>query len=354
MNNLASIDKLNLLISDFDLKDSIFSNSRWSKKYKSKPISASADDTYLTNTQSGIPIIADGLFLNIDNFNIDIMNNRSGSLGMLISMNPNKFSDIENPFNYQPSDFHQCVKSLNYTLIANDVECDISSAQIIRLDACKQKIMPYPLMSYHPIFAQMGAKRQFEATYRDTFRFQNGQRETAIYDKQKESNLSSDYANLMRIENRFKKSASVARYTPFSNLSQVIDSISHNGYDEITSNYNHYLMSEVLATYNPNITYLNDTSQLLSVLAQESPNRILDRLLGLRGIEALIGDFGSIENIAQIITDMQNHSCGKSARQFKYRITKKLLTYVEQSHALRTMQKDRTSMLYDDIYAFAQ
>jgi hypothetical protein len=354
MNNLASIDKLNLLVSDFELDDSIIINPKWSKKYKPRSLSGSPDEAYLTETKSGTAILADSIFLNDDNFNIDIKNTRSGDLRLLISANPNRFSQSDSPLEYSPDDYTNCIETLNNTLAENGISCDTSSSSIIRYDSCKQMILPHPLISYHPVFSQMGAKRQNEARYHDSFRFENTQRETTAYDKQKESSLGAEYTNLIRIENRFKNHSAVGRFTPFCRLSDLTDSINRDGYHQVTDNYNQYLVSQIFSTYSNNVRYLNDSAELLSVIAQETPKKALGELLAIRGIEALIGDFGSIENLAQVLTDIHSHKSSKSARQFKWRMINKLRSHVVKTHQWRELHRDRTSQLYEQIYAFAQ
>lgn len=123
----------------------------------------------------------DKYYHNAELFNVDI-ENRSGSLELKVSFNPNKVSDTF------------VMQELN----DRNIYFDLDKSRVRRIDIERTCYMPNHISAYREALYAATNERNIRNAYDTTFRFGNGGGQVVFYDKSIEANLP--LPNLHRLE----------------------------------------------------------------------------------------------------------------------------------------------------------
>lgn len=354
MTNLASIDKIWLTIRDFEIATD---TGNLKIKQRDRTISEPDGDSsgYLLRTAYGKDISGQRIYANTDRLNIDISRVSDGTLALKINSNPNKHHHEWQP-STDPDQYRAYRRQIEADLTELGISCSLTGATISRIDLAKQKQLRHPLMTYHPVFSHIQAKRQREAKHGDTYRVGNTQRQTAIYDKHIEAKLSDEYRNLIRLEHRFMTGRSVSKYTGLHSLADLDREIATTGFRGLTEIYGTYLTGEILTTYDRRQIDTTADFELMKAIARDHPARVFEIYTGNMGIHQAVQKFGSIENFAIMLTDTRQYQSEASRdRQIRRQINK-IREQLRAMHRYRVATKPKTinpSDLYDEIAGFA-
>lgn len=215
------IDKLHLFTTDFDIS----SLKNWNFQPNSKK--AGEDEIFETPLTyiGGKEVCGQKLYANEPKYSVDIAHGQ-----MHVKFNPSQFYHTHNLI----TDSDMISNAMEF--ISKDIkqklhtEIDLFHTGIGRIDITAQAEMKHTVPSYDNIIrGSKGMKRAPKTEYPNGFLVGNKTRQVCTYDKGLKNEIdkgarSATSTNFMRIEPRMLNAKSVKMHTPFSNISDVLNS----------------------------------------------------------------------------------------------------------------------------------
>ena len=289
-------------------------------------------------------------YLNNELYNLTI-----SERGLNVGFNPSK---ILHPYNLT-NDSHQVEELCDNirgdlkakgVLLAPDNELKVS-----RFDMAKNEQMSLPIAYYSPLFKSLKGKRMNNREYPSSYYFANKSRELNFYDKTEEVSSRTKMgqapievpSRLMRAELRAKKGDTVGRIYRVNDLQSIL----RVGDSYREQKYKHTLQTQIFANGQNQeqlqifaVDYDKEL-RVLKALKEKHTRGSIDKYLGYKGVEALLQDFGNLDNFRNLLIEAGYQ------REYSYRIVRKVQ---EQIQALSFFQssneQEKLSKLYNEVY----
>lgn len=223
--------------------------------------------------------------------------------GLMVSFNPSKSS---HPYNLTSTgkELNNVIGLVEREMKSIGILANIDSMKLSRLDLAKNQVMTYPVGMYHDGLRYLKGKRSESRAAPDGFYIANKSHETLYYNKFKELKFNKidiiAPEQLARLEARLKKTDSVKRYTDINSLKEL-RTLEHTDIDFL---YKSYLNKVVFTRANIGVQSLIDFDsevQLFKTLKAQKPKGYFNYWLTLNSVEALLNNFGSIENVVRFL-----------------------------------------------------
>lgn len=296
------IDKLQLQTRDFAIKDA--SHNLFG--YNRSTPQGGGDIPYLLTDGNGKQVYANKLTRNTDLANYTV--NR---FGLLVQFNPSKRF---HPYHLESTGqrFNDAVKDIERDMKGAGIFADFENMKLTRIDLTEQHEMMQPCFRYNDVFRLLKGKRcKNQKEYPTGYQFGNTQWQTVGYDKlqklidDKQQNIIEGEKNLLRIENKFLKSAVIARTFPFNTIAGLKKT--HN--QDLHENYRQHLNKKVfnrhLIADQLYIDFENESLLMTEIIeaASSAYNAAVTHLQTIGGFsysDALL-KFGGIDGYRQFI-----------------------------------------------------
>lgn len=232
------IDKLQLQTKDFAVKDAgpaLFG-------YSLSTPQGGGEVPHILTDGNGKAIHANKLFRNTNLANYTV-----NKYGLLVQFNP---SARYHPYHLTSTGqrFNETVKDIERDMNQAGIFANLKQMKIVRLDITEQHQMMQPCFQYNAVFRLLKGKRcKNQREYPTGYQIGNNQWQTVGYDKlqklidDKQFNLIEGEKNLLRIENKFLKSAAVSTHLKFNTI-DVLRDITPN---ELRQHYTKHLTGKV-------------------------------------------------------------------------------------------------------------
>lgn len=287
----AGIDFLTLTTRDFIIKDpSLLAETATKPQGKSKSeIPVLGIDTGFGQMEM---IRANKLFYNHDK---GIFKFTVNSFGAQVIFNPSK---ILHPYNLV-TDLKE-VKKVGDLVTKEMAEIGIllnlDRASVSRLDLTKQAIMNRSIAAYASAFSIMRGKRLTTTGFENGYRWNTKETELQFYDKGVESKLPLN--NLIRLEDKFKKTRVVKKICGFNNYCEIL--MSDSTY--LTQVYNKFTTDKLFSDkvgYQSALDFENEVDKLRHF--KDMGRNAVMKYLVCNSLEDFILKFGKIDVLFDIM-----------------------------------------------------
>lgn len=287
--------------------------------------------------------------------NNEIYNLTISERGLNVAFNPSK---ILHPYNLT-NDTHQ-VEEL-WDNIKGDLKdkgvllAPDNQLRVSRFDMAQNEQMNLPIAYYSPLFNSLKGKRMKNVEYPSSYYFKNKSRELNFYDKTEEVGNRTKMgqapievpSRLMRAELRAKKGDTVGRIYRVNDLQSILKV----GDTYRKEKYKNTLQTQVFANGNNQeqlqIFALDYDKELrtLKALKEKHPRGSVDKYLSYKGVEALLEDFGNLENFRNLLLE------SGYAREYTYRVVRQLEERIQALSFFQTLnQEENLTKLYNEVY----
>lgn len=319
------IDKLQLHTKDFRVKDA---NQNLFGFNRSIP-QGGGELPYLLTDATGRQIQANKLIRNTNQANYTI--NRHG---LLIQLNPSKRF---HPYHLVScgDKLNEAVRDIEKDMKAAGIQADIESMKLTRIDLTEQHQMMQPCFRYNDVFRLLKGKRcRNQKEYPTGYQFGNTQWQTVGYDKiqklidDKMQHTIEGERNLLRIENKFLKSAVIAKTFPFFTVSGLKKVSSQDLQDIYRQHLTKKVLNRHLVADQLYIDFDNEKQLMAEIIqmASSAYNAAATHLQTIGGFsysDALL-KFGGIEGYRKFIEEFYS-------RKTSYRV----INQIQQNLALQ-------------------
>ena len=298
------IDKLNvhIPIEDFRLQDD--PDSRWDLNEQTVSSRTTGIDktVNLCKTVSGSQVVASKLWVNTTNANITI-----NAYGMSMGFNPNRLANGHNAFSPDQKNLTKALDVLQEE-VSGIVDFDINSAQINRIDLCRNHEMDHHPKIYTDHMANfIKAKRMPATQFPDGVRMGNKSKEFTDYNKLKEleARHNMDYLkikslnlgeNVLRFESKFRNKKAVIRVFENSTIGGI-RTLSQN---DLTDIYHMQVRSNLIVKLNDSSLALSSFSSQLEemmFLREHYSRDVISKYFEIAGYKTRIEEAGGLDQL---------------------------------------------------------
>lgn len=296
------IDKLQLQTRDFLLKDA--SNELFG--YNRNIPQGGGDLPYLLTDGKGKQVYANRLIRNTNLANYTV-----NKFGLLVQFNPSKRF---HPYHLESTGqrFNDAVKDIERDMKGAGIFADFENMKLTRIDLTEQHEMMQPCFRYNDVFRLLKGKRcKNQKEYPTGYQFGNTQWQTVGYDKlqklidDKQQNIIEGEKNLLRIENKFMKSAVISKTFPFNTIAGLKKTSSQDLQENYRQHLNKKVFNRHLIADQLYIDFENESLLMTEIIeaASSAYNAAVTHLQTIGGFsysDALL-KFGGIDGYRQFI-----------------------------------------------------
>lgn len=295
------IDKLQLQTREFAVKDANHNLFGYNRNIPQ----GGGDLPYLLTDGMGKQVYANRLIRNTDLANYTV-----NKFGLLVQFNPSKRF---HPYHLESTGqrFNDAVKDIEKDMKGAGIFADFENMKLTRIDLTEQHEMMQPCFRYNDVFRLLKGKRCKNREYPTGYQFGNTQWQTVGYDKlqnlinDKQQRIIEGEKNLLRIENKFLKSAVISKTFPFNTIAGLKKTSSlqlQENYRQHLNKkvFNRHLVAEQLYIDFENESLLMDEIKQMSSSAYNAAVTHLQTIGGFSYADALL-KFGGINGYREFI-----------------------------------------------------
>ncbi len=224
--------------------------------------------------------------------------------GLLIQLNP---SSIQHPYELS-SNLDAPIEAVKDHLLDFNIDVDIHSTSLTRVDLTKQKQMGQPCYTFHSAFSALKGTRMKGKQYEGGYQIGNNSRSAVFYDKTLQlANVKGIVAppNMLRCEARFTNSKTVGSTKRGIGAGRLID-LETMPIEELTASYNKFIRESIFNVKEGQQIKMNFHTEygILEDLIKQMGNKGIRFYERLHSVEHIATNFGSIEKYVQSLMDL--------------------------------------------------
>lgn len=224
--------------------------------------------------------------------------------GLLIQLNP---SSIQHPYELS-SNLEVPIEAVKDHLLDFNIDMDIHSTSLTRVDLTKQNQMGQPCYTFHSAFSALKGTRMKSKQYEGGYQIGNKSRSAIFYDKTLQlANVKGIEAppNMLRCEARFTNSRTVGSTKTGIGAGRLID-LEKMPVEQLTDAYNRFLKESVFRVKEGQQITMNFHTEygILEDLIKQMGNEGVRFYERLHSVEHIMMNFGSIDKYVQSLREL--------------------------------------------------
>ena len=256
--------------------------------------------------------------------------------GLQIQLNP---STLQHPYELS-ADLSTPVEAVKDHLNGFNVDVDLHSMTLTRVDLTKQRQMEQPCYTFNSVFTALKGKRMKGKQYEGGYQIGNKSRSAIFYDKSKQLTEVKDIQippNLLRGEARFTNARTIGNMKTGIGAG-ILKDLETMPIEQLTGSYNRFMRETIFRVKEGHQMTINFHTEygILGDLIKAEGNAGVRTYERLNSVEHIILTFGSIEAYVEALRD---HGIAKATA---YRKAGELRELIQKKVFIDQRRKDKT------------